>query len=261
VAGFLSPASNVHHVVKATHAGFHLEAREVGSGRWRHYDIGPGELCILGAGSAPREICWRSQGPGRTLEVIELYVDPDCLREANAHRAALSLEPEWRVLRDPLLGQLLEGIARELHHPHSDEDSFGDLATELFAVQLQRAHGLAGTPLSARRGGLPPFVLRRVREYVGAHLASRLRLPRLAALAGLSAFHFARAFKVSTGLSPHAYVLHHRILEAKRLLSFTTLSIADIARRTGFNSSGQFSSRFRAATGTTPSTFRDLARP
>jgi AraC-like DNA-binding protein len=244
----------------ATDAGFHLEAREVGSGRWHHYDIAPGELCVLGAGSAPREICWQSRGPGSTLEVVELYLDPDCLREANAHRTALSLEPEWRVLRDPLLGHLLGGIARDLQHPHSEEDSFGDLATELFAVQLQRVHGLPGTPVSERHGGLPPFLVRRVREYVGAHLARPIRLPRLAALAGLSPFHFARAFKVSTGLSPHAYVLHQRVLEAKRLLSFTTLSIADIARRTGFSSSAQLSSRFRAATGTTPSAFRNLAR-
>jgi AraC family transcriptional regulator len=85
-------------------------------------------------------------------------------------------------------------------------------------------------------------------------------LQRLAALAGLSPFHFSRAFKASTGLSPHAYVLHCRVAEAKRLLSHTSLAVADIALRTGFSSPGQLSARFRAATGTTPSAFRGLTR-
>jgi AraC family transcriptional regulator len=260
VAGFIEPASNAHHVVMATSVGFHFEARELGTGRWRHYEVEPGELCVVGAGSAPTELCWESRGQGRSLEVLELYIDPARLREKSRHGGAVSIEPEWRVLRDPLLGELLRGIARELDHPESDMELFGDLATELFAIQLERAHGVSGLPASARRGGLSPFVLQSVREYVAAHLASGIRLPRLASIAGLSPFHFARAFKVSTGLSPHAYVLHCRISLAKKLLSRTTLSIADIARRTGFTSSGQLSSRFRASTGTTPTAFRGLTR-
>jgi AraC family transcriptional regulator len=259
-AGFIEPASSAHHVVVATSVGFHFEARELGTGRWHHYEVGPGELCVLGAGGAPTELCWESRGRGRTLEVLELYVDPAGLREKSVHGGAVSIEPEWRVLRDPLLTELLGGIARELDRPESDLELFGDLATELFALQLERAHGVSRAPARARRGGLPPFVLQSVREYVAAHLASAIRLSRLASLAGLSPFHFARAFKASIGLSPHAYVLHCRITEAKRLLSRTTLSIADIARRTGFSSSGQLSSRFRASTGTTPSAFRGLAR-
>ncbi len=66
--------------------------------------------------------------------------------------------------------------------------------------------------------GLTPFALKRVREYVASHLAGTIRLQQLAALAGLSPFHFSRAFKASTGLSPHAYVLHCRVSESKRLL-------------------------------------------
>jgi AraC family transcriptional regulator len=261
VAGFIEPAANVHHIVMATSVGFHFDARELGTGKWRHYAVGPGELCVLGAGGAPSELCWQSQGRGRTLEVVEVYVEPVALRSKNAPSARVSLEPEWRVLRDPLVTELLIGIARELDRPESDEDLFGDLATMLLGVQLERAHGVSGgMPQTLRRGGLPPFVLQRVREYIAAHLASAIRLQRLAALAGLSPFHFSRAFKASTGLPPHAYVLHCRIAEAKRLLARTTLAVADIARRSGFSSPGQLSARFRASTGTTPSAFRGLTR-
>jgi AraC family transcriptional regulator len=261
VAGFIEPASNLHHIVMATSVGFHFETRELGCGKWRHHTVGPGELCVIGAGGAPSELCWQSLGGGRTFEVIEAYIDPVGLRSKIALDTRVSLEPDWRVLRDPLVTELLSGIARQLDVPESDQDLFGDLATMLLGVQLERAHGAArSTPPTLRRGGLPPFVLQRVREYVAAHLASAIRLQRLAALAGLSPFHFSRAFKASTGLSPHAYVLHCRVAEAKRLLSHTTLAVADIAQRTGFSSPGQLSARFRAGTHTTPSAFRGLSR-
>jgi transcriptional regulator GlxA family with amidase domain len=252
--------SNVHHIVMPTSVGFRFEVRELGQGKWQKYEVAPGELCVVGAGGAPSELCWQSQGIERTLEVVELYIDPVGLAVSDAG-ARVSLDPAWRVLRDPLLTQLLAGVAQELDRAASDQDLFGDLATSLFAVQLARAHGTKGSaPQRLRRGGLTPFVLQQVREYVAAHLQSAIRLQRLAALAGLSPYHFARAFKVSTGFSPHAYVLHCRLGEAKRLLTHTKVAIADIARRTGFSSTGQLSSRFRAATGTTPSAFRSLTR-
>jgi AraC family transcriptional regulator len=261
VAGFIEPASNVHHIVMAPSVGFQFEARELGSGKWRHYDVAPGELCVIGAGSAPSELSWVSRGRERTMEVIDLYIDPTGLQAKGGPRSGTSLEPAWRVLRDPLITQLVDSITRELDGPESGQELFGDLATMLLGVQLERAHGVSGSASHvARRGGLTPFVLQRVREYVSAHLAGAIRLQRLAALAGLSPFHFSRAFKVSTGMAPHAYVLHCRIVEAKRLLSCTTLAVADIARRTGFSSPGQLSERFRASTGTTPSAFRGLAR-
>lgn len=261
VAGFIEPAASAHHIVMATGTGFRFEAREVGTSNWRHYAVEPGELCVVGAGSAANELCWQSHGRARSFEVVELYIDLVALRAKSGFPDRVSLEPCWRVLRDPLVKQLVGSIARELDQPQSDQDLFGDLATTLLAVQLERLHGKSARAQQQRRGGLTPLALQRVREYVAAHLASAIRLQRLATLTGLSPFHFSRAFKASTGLSPQAYVLHCRIAEAKRLLSCTTLAVSDVARRTGFNSPGHLSSRFRASTGTTPSAFRCLLRP
>jgi AraC family transcriptional regulator len=261
VAGFIEPASSAHHIVMPTGAGFQFEARELSTGRWRHYDVAPGELCVVGAGAAPSELCWRSLGEGQNFDVIELYLDPGAVRALDARSAAPALRPEWGVLRDPLLAELLRALGRELDGPESADDLFGDLATALLAVQLGRAHGVPEVQPRMLGGGLAPLALRRVREYVAAHLAKRIRLQHLASVAGLSPYHFARAFKTSTGLSPNSFVLHCRIAEAKRLLSGSSLAIGDIARRTGFNGAGQLSTRFRAMTGTTPSAYRQLSRP
>jgi len=262
VNGFIEPASLAHHILMPLEVGFAFEARELGTGRWRHYDVRPGELCVVGAGAAPMELCWRALGPGRSIEFLDLYLDPGALSaESEGERAAArSLEPIWGVVRDPLLTELLGSVGRELEQPASSEELFGDLTTTLFALQLGRAHGVSGAPPAPRRSGLPPFVLKRVQEYVASHLAGTIRLQRLAALAGLSPFHFSRAFKASTGLSPHAYVVHCRISESKRLLSGSNLTISDVARRTGFSGAAQLSRRFRACTGTTPTAFRLLSR-
>jgi AraC family transcriptional regulator len=260
VAGFIEPASLVHHIVMPLDVGFHFEARELGTGRWRRHEVRLGDLCVVGAGAAPMELCWRALGPGRSIEFLDLYLDAGSLPAESGRAPALSVEPTWRVLRDPLLAELLGSVGRELDQPASSEELFGDLATTLFALQLERAHGVSAASPGPRRSGLSPFVLKRVREYVASHLAGTIRLQQLAALAGLSPFHFSRAFKASTGLSPHAYVLHCRISESKRLLSGSHLTISDIARRTGFSGTGQLSTRFRAFTGKTPTAFRLLSR-
>jgi AraC family transcriptional regulator len=259
VAGFIEPASLAHHIVMPLDVGFHFEARELGTGRWQRHEVRPGELCVVGAGAAPMELCWRALGPGRSIEFLDLYIDPGALPAESGRAAARLVEPTWRVLRDPLLTELLGSVGRELDRSASSEELFGDLATTLFAVQLERAHGVRGASPGLRRSGLSPFVLKRIREYVASHLAGTIRLEQLAALAGLSPFHFSRAFKASTGLSPHAYVLHCRISESKRLLSGSNLTISDVARRTGFSGTGQLSRRFRAFTGTTPTAFRLLS--
>ena len=259
VMGFIEPASTAVHIVAPLNVGFTFEARELGTGRWLKHRVAPGELCVVGAGSAPSELCWQSASDARTLDVVELYIDPEVLTTQGG-RLPLSVAPAWCVMRDPLLKELVGEIGRGLARPDSAEDLFGELATTLLAVQLARLQGFSAGPTSPKRGGLAPLAVERVRHYVASHLASRIPLSRLAALAGLSTFHFSRAFKISTGLSPSAYLLHHRINEAKRLLATSTLPLAEIARRTGFGAPGPFSTRFRASTGSTPSAFRALCR-
>jgi AraC-like DNA-binding protein len=106
------------------------------------------------------------------------------------------------------------------------------------------------------RGGLPPRVLRRVREYIEAHIAGNIELDALAAAAGLSVFHFARAFKQSTGMTPHSYVLGQRIKRAQELLASTDLPVASIALATGFSDQSHLARHFRAQVGVRPSAFR-----
>jgi AraC-like DNA-binding protein len=111
-------------------------------------------------------------------------------------------------------------------------------------------------PPPPARGGLSPGALRRVKEYIDANLENSIDLVTLADTAGLSLFHFARAFKQSEGMTPHGYVLERRLEHAHGLLTSTDLSLAEIASATGFSDQGHLARYFRRRHGVSPSALR-----
>jgi transcriptional regulator GlxA family with amidase domain len=106
------------------------------------------------------------------------------------------------------------------------------------------------------RGGLPPGALRRVRDYVEAHLEDSIDIQCLADAAGLSMYHFARGFKQSEGITPHEYLVHCRVRRARELLTHTELPLAEIAHACGFSDQSHCARRFREHFGITPSRYR-----
>ena len=103
-----------------------------------------------------------------------------------------------------------------------------------------------------QRGGLAPWQLRRVTHYMTEHVADSVPLEDLAAQTGLSASQFRRAFKVSTGISPHRWQTQLRILEAQELLREGNLSLADVSLAAGFAEQSHFSRVFKDVAGVSP---------
>lgn len=90
------------------------------------------------------------------------------------------------------------------------------------------------------------------------NLGERLTIDDLARAAMFSKFHFTRVFLRVTGLSPGRFLSALRLAEAKRLLSTTVISVADISHQVGYNSVGTFSARFSGSVGVSPSGYRRL---
>jgi AraC-like DNA-binding protein len=107
-------------------------------------------------------------------------------------------------------------------------------------------------PLAPSRGGLPPVVTQRVCEHIESHLEQKIGLEVLAAMAGLSTHHFARAFNQSMGIPPHSYLLSRRIERAERMLRETQLPLSEIAVATGFSDQSHLARHFRRRTGMSP---------
>jgi AraC family transcriptional regulator len=109
------------------------------------------------------------------------------------------------------------------------------------------------------RGGLDRRRLARVIEYIDENLESDISVEQLAMVASFSLHHFARAFHVSTGQSPHAYVAERRIDLAKRLLAYSGVPLSTVAATCRFSSQANFSKAFQNATGYSPGRYRQTA--
>jgi AraC family transcriptional regulator len=120
---------------------------------------------------------------------------------------------------------------------------------------LLRLHQSLRT-VAPRAGGLSSRHLRRVCDFIVDHCAEDICLDDLAELTGLTGKHFARAFKQSTGLPPHQYLILQRIEAAKTRLMTGKASLADIAVACGFADQSHFTAAFRKAVGVPPGTWR-----
>ncbi len=143
------------------------------------------------------------------------------------------------------------------------QDDWSDrrVATVIEAIrgcveQIAAASG-PGAPAVDRR--LPREALRLVVRFVNDHLDTKLRWDDIAAHVGIDRYVFGRRFKLSTGMTPHEYVVRSRLRRAMNLLTTTDRSIADIALDVGCSCQSHFTTMFRKCTGTTPGAFRYAA--
>ncbi|MFC4998330.1 helix-turn-helix domain-containing protein [Dactylosporangium cerinum] len=98
--------------------------------------------------------------------------------------------------------------------------------------------------------------VRRAIDTMQENLGEQLTIDDIARAAMFSKFHFTRIFQRSTGVSPGRFLSALRLQRAKQLLVSTSLNVADISLRVGYNSIGTFSSRFSRSVGMSPTTYR-----
>jgi AraC-like DNA-binding protein len=115
-------------------------------------------------------------------------------------------------------------------------------------------------PATASKGGLSPWAERQATAYMLDNLASKVQLVDLAQISGLSPHHFARMFKQSTGVSPFAYLIKARMLEASRLLTQSDLPVSEVAELVGYSSPSTFARLFKAEIGDSPLRYRQAMR-
>jgi AraC family transcriptional regulator len=133
---------------------------------------------------------------------------------------------------------------------------FGETVMQAFAGYVLRRYGVSQWPDRVNRGGLTGPRLRRVCDYVEDNIERTLHVSDIAAVAGLSPYHFGKAFKSTTGRTVCEYVLDRRISRATRLLRKGDLSIADVATLVGLPNQSHFTRLFRSRTSMTPRSWR-----
>ena len=158
------------------------------------------------------------------------------------------------LVQDPLLRQIVTSLAQEIEGGFADRMLVESLGTAM-CIGIARQF-MDRLPLPTSTKGLSPERLRRVRDYVEAHLDDDLSLTVLADIACLSPYHFSRSFKEATGIGPQRYVIQRRLERAKRLLRQTGQPLALIAQEAGFADQSHLTQMFRREMGITPGRFR-----
>jgi AraC family transcriptional regulator len=104
-----------------------------------------------------------------------------------------------------------------------------------------------------------PGILRAV-CHIENNLTGNVTVDDLADKAGMSKYHFCRAFKKATGVSPIMFVNARRVALAKELLGREDLTISTVALKSGFNDFSNFNRSFKIMTGLTPTAYRDCVK-
>jgi AraC family transcriptional regulator len=168
----------------------------------------------------------------------------------------ISKVPPSLYFENSNLKSTLQKLESVLDGSGIDDHGYAETLGLLLLWELRHAAELKPSQLNPVRGGLTAPQLRHIIEFIDAQISNDITISDLASVAGLSQFHFVRAFKGSVGLPPYQYLLSERVRRARGLLSKRDLSIAEVALSVGFHNASQLNRVFRKFVGVTPTDFR-----
>jgi AraC family transcriptional regulator len=242
------------HEINISVSGFLTTEKISSTGKYIRTKGGAGNLCLTPYGQTVGAY-WK-----KPLDNMGILLMPDFVKTVAAENR-FSADFEFNEIykdKDPLI----EHIGFALLDESSSETPVGKLYTDsliqTLTLHLLKNYSNAASARENTNGGLSGYKLRRVQEFIDANLEEELSLAELAEVADLSQFHFARAFRKSTGQTPQQYLMQQRIERAKQLLSKDDLPIVEISLRTGFKNQSHFTTLFRKFTKHTPKLWREI---
>jgi len=245
----------VDHVIMTYPTGVQRLERRTG----RSVAVGtarPGVVTLIPAGSTSR---WDIHRP---MHVLQLFL-PHATLSRVADEADVATPGdllERTVHPDPAVSRLLMSSVDVLEGHAVLDALFRQQLTDVVATRILAAHAGSSITVRPTMGGLSPNVLGRAINRLRSDSDADVSLAALASDAGLSRFHFCRAFKESTGLSPHAWLRQHRLEQAMNMLRDTDASVVSVAAALGYGSQTAFASAFKRLTGETATSWRRRMR-
>jgi len=257
VDGFLVPATSEPLITCQLDGSAEFQERDIG-GTWIPRQVRRGDIFVTGS-KTPYELRWRSP-LGAEIDVIHIHLGVDqCLAafEMVYPDKANAVEVTDFFGRDETLAHLSFACAEMLSARTADNAKRVAGLAHLLAIYVAQKYTNVASQRPVYRGGLPIVRLRKIEDYVHAHVSESISIDSLAELAELSAFHFSRVFKQATGITPLQFVTRERMLQAQQLIRETSRSLIEIALEVGYTSPSHFAQVFRRTVGMAPTEFRN----
>lgn len=198
-----------------------------------------------------------------TTEVIAIFAKTEYFDEVTkGARLCAELFPlRPCIAEDHLIADLVAAFAEFRNRRLSPGRNEIDGAGGLLALRLIAAHLAPGRREREEHSGLSDAVLESVLSHIRENLAEKLSREILARVAGVSQWHFARLFKLSTGKTPGRYVMDLRLETAKSWLSAGKRSITTVAHDVGFCDHNQLAYNFKRKFGVSPGVMKTQPAP
>jgi AraC family transcriptional regulator len=252
-AAGLTEIAEMPHALVCMHLGASVEVRCTRGGTVRQGREVAGDLDIIPARTASY---WEMKQEGTALVMCV----PDELLRAVAlqlDRDPADIEIADRFqMRDPVIEHIGWTLKADIDSNLAGGRLLRDSLGVALAARLLQRHYRGSLPMREVRGGLSHTKLERVIAHIEDNLASKLSLPGIAEIAGMSVSHLKTLFRNSTGVPVYEYVLRRRVERAQLLLRNQRFSIAEIAVATGFAHQSHLARHMHRILGYTPSSLR-----
>ena len=240
------------HEINIPISGNFTSRKHTASGRNRRDSANSGNVCIVPAGQ-PIAVRWRDAVEGVTLSLSPSLLA--CAASVDDPRTQVEIVETYGA-EDHLIRQIGLALLAEARASEPVGRVYAESLAQTLALHIIKHYSVTRRAPEMFRGGLTGYNLRRAKEFINEHLDQDLTLAGIAESVGLSQFHFARAFKLTTNTTPQQYLTERRVQRAKQLLSESDLPLVEVSVRAGFKSQSHFTTLFRRFTGTTPKVWR-----
>ena len=238
------------HVILAHQSDRSILFEQVIDGSRQKRKLNQGEIVIF-----PANVCSQASW-NCPIEFTLLLLKPTYInRQASkcfSYKAIdnIIIKPCFGVY-EPTIATIALLFKQELESEQICSDLQVDAMKKLLALTLLRQYSTQTNKESI------PENLRMVIAYIDDHLAEKLSLKKMAEIAIISPYYFAKLFKQSTGVTLNQYITNRRMEKAKDLLRLQVYSVIEIAKLVGIRSQSHFNKVFRKYTGITPKAYRN----
>lgn len=254
LAGELPEHSYPFHEISITLAGSLITEKQTATGKHKKNYGTTDNFCLTPAGQLITA-SWNEELENLMINLDESFVRQIALENYFSPNFEFT---EIYKTEDPLIEHIGLALLGEAGVENPTGRLYADSLAQTLVFHLLKNYSTAKYAVANINGGLSGYKLRRVKEFINENLEEDLPLAAIAEVADLSQFHFARAFRRTTGFTPQQFLMQQRIERAKELLAKDDLPIVEISLRTGFKNQSHFTTLFRKYTKFTPKLWREL---